>query len=297
MIGEFTPRGPLAGGSETTAGRTLKDYFPAAIDATTFWKARSALKARASSNVRLSAGKHRNVLSGLLKCGVCGGGMHYINKGSGKKAGKPFLQCGSSLLKGGCQHTSRYVYEAVEGHVLMNLSSSTRHKDAEQDNISALKAACNEAEGKLNRMLDLVERGIGGDLSIQRAAMADEELAESRKALAMAIEKEEFGKANSDLRTGFREMALTALRLRENPNDTQLRADTANMLRNVVKLVALSPGRISLSYPWSDDDAIRWTMRSTFAEEVTSQLLRFAGRHQLSELPIASARRRALDLS
>jgi DNA invertase Pin-like site-specific DNA recombinase len=110
--GEFSPRGRLAGGSDATASPPLRNYFPAAIDTKTFKKARAMLEARANSSVRSTAGKHRNVLSGLLKCEACGGGMHYIDKG--KKGGRPYLQCGNSLLKGGCRHGNKHVYETLE---------------------------------------------------------------------------------------------------------------------------------------------------------------------------------------
>lgn len=276
VIGEFTPRGPLAGGSEVTAGLVLKNYYPPVIDAETFWKARAALKARRSSHVRSSAGKHRNVLSGLLRCGVCGAGMHYIDKGRSSKAGKPYLQCGSSLLRGGCDHSQRYTYEAVEGHVLINLSSTTGIQDAEADSIAALELAYHEAEARLSRMLDLVERGIGGDQSIQRAAAADKELAQARKALEAAREREEVIRARGNLRTGQIEMARIALRLRERPDDSELRLTTANMLRSALKTVTLSPGRIAFTFAWSEQDAISWAIRPGFDDEVTAMVERFA---------------------
>lgn len=276
VIGEYTPRGPLAGGTDQTASETLTGYFPAVIDTDTFWKARHALKARASSSVRASAGKHRNILSGLLKCGLCGSGMHYISKGSRKKAGKPFLQCGSSLLRGGCENTTRHPYEAVEGHILINLSTSTPRLDAEHDDVSALETACEEAEQQLHRMLDLVEQGIGGDITIRRAAAAEKRLTDARSALRKATRSREAEKVERNLRAGFRKMALTALALRREPENVHLRAEMANLLRNTVHTITLSPGAITLTYPWAVESPLWWRIDPSFAEQVTRALHRFA---------------------
>lgn len=278
VLGEFTPRSPQAGGTEATAVSTLYGYYPAIIEKELFWKAKAALKARKSSTIRSAPGKHRNVLSGLLRCGFCRGGMHYISKGNGPKAGKPYLQCGSSLLKGGCSHSRRHIYEAVEGHVLLNLNTSFVSHDAEAEDVGALVLARDEASAQLGRMMDLVGMGIGGDMAIQRTAAAEIKLVQAQRALEAAQQKQALGQIQADLRSNLIEVAQTAIRLREYPNDVELRADTANRLLSLLRSVTVSPDRIALAYHGSDAEAMSWAIRADFADQVTRDLLRNAER-------------------
>ncbi len=241
--GEFTPLGPLAGGSEETASIPLRNYYPAAIDFKTFQRARAALEARTSSSVRSTAGKHRNILSGLLKCAVCGSGMHYIDKG--KRGGSPYLQCGSSLLRGGCDHDEKHTYETLETAIIMSCSATVLDVENEKlIDVQACQATVADVQVRLDRVVDALESVGVSDALKQRLTALESEKARAEKELAKAKKVANRNNVARSYGIGMKEAATLGMRLREESNNTELRAYATNMVRSVFEKISLGPKRV-----------------------------------------------------
>ncbi|MGD9472797.1 MAG: recombinase zinc beta ribbon domain-containing protein [Novosphingobium sp.] len=107
-----------------------------------------------------------NLFSGLLKCGNCGAGIRFINKGAPPKGGT-YLKCSASALKGECK-TQAMRYELVEESLLRTIEDldlefllhGERHdkKRAEkQTQLSEIESELKALQGRLNRLADAVE--------------------------------------------------------------------------------------------------------------------------------------------
>jgi len=241
--GEFTPRGTRAGGSEINASTPIRGYYPAAIDFKTFQRARAMLEARAGSSVRSTAGKHRNVLSGLLKCEVCGGGMHYIDKG--KRGGLPYLQCGSSLLHGGCDHNDKHPYATLETAMIMKCSATVREEENDRlVNVKACASTLADVQRRLENVVNGIESyGMSDTLgrrlkSLEREmVLAENEMAKANKAANRADVANSFG-------IGMKEAATLAMQLRDEPENAEIRVYATNMVRSVFEKISIGPKRI-----------------------------------------------------
>ncbi|CAI9414914.1 hypothetical protein ANOBCDAF_03330 [Pleomorphomonas sp. T1.2MG-36] len=244
LVGEYTPRSPRAGGTEATSGATLVGYYPAVTDRETWLSARAAMRARATSSVRAPAGLHRNVLSGLLKCHACGGGLHYIDKGRGPKAGAPYLQCGNSLMKGGCTEKAKYNYESTESALLMTLATNAVDVRDETVDVAPFMGAVTDAQATVERLLDLVATGVTSGAAVaRRIAKAEADLAIAQTALAKAEERRALA-ALQPLRRIHIDSAKVAIALRERPDDREYRAEVASRIRAVIKTITLSPYKL-----------------------------------------------------
>lgn len=243
--GEFTPRGKLAGGSDATASATLKDYYPSVIDERTFHKAQVMMKARAASSVRRSAGVHRNVLSGLLRCQVCGGGMHYIDKG--KRGGKPYLQCSSSLMRAGCHHDKKHVYETLETKVVLGCSPTVNEVENEKVvEVQACESALIDIQARLERVADAIETNGLSETLQKRLVMLENEKSKAERTLAKAKNAANRDAVARNFGVSMKEAAVLAMRLREEPENVELRAYVSNMLRSVTEKITLGPTRIHI---------------------------------------------------
>ncbi len=79
------------------------------------------VQGRKEANARLGAKAPRSkrLLSGLLRCGACGGGMVMI----GPDRSGPRIQCSNHRESGTCQNTRRYYLERIEALVMNRLRS------------------------------------------------------------------------------------------------------------------------------------------------------------------------------
>ncbi len=243
VYGEYTPRSKRAGGSDETASETIEDYFPEIVDRETFYKARAVVSSRATSNVRAPAGKHRNILSGLVKCNICGGGMHYIDKG--RKGGKPFLRCGNSLLDGGCQHTEKYIYEILQSHAIISTSGTKGLNDDEHATLnSSLREQLADVEDRIEKIADAIERAGMSDILERRV----KKLEQQRKSLKSDISRNQLMSQKisyaARYRQGRQEVGELARQLLKVPEDVQLRTRAANSVRALFKEIRVSPDAV-----------------------------------------------------
>ncbi|MGO7634181.1 recombinase family protein [Rhizobium leguminosarum] len=247
VYGEFTPRSKRAGGSDAKAAEPIQDYFPAIIDRDTFFRARAALNARATSNVRSPVGKHRNILSGLIRCAACGSGMHYIDKG--RRGGRPYLRCGKSLLSSDCGHTEKYEYELIQTQaVLLTASHQSLGRDSEAEHHSALKLEVEETQTRIDKLVDAIElQGMSQALQ-RRLVTLESQLKDLELRLsAIDIQTQRITLGNR-LRRDRREVALLAVQLKQQPDDFDLRVRATMMVRAIIKEIRLSPLRYQCSW-------------------------------------------------
>lgn len=93
VLGEYQPYSVQVdeSGVRQKSGAPILDYYPAAIDESTFYQAQAAISGRRISGASKQSANF-NVWQGVAKCTLCGGAMHMINKGKPPK-GNVYLQC------------------------------------------------------------------------------------------------------------------------------------------------------------------------------------------------------------
>ncbi|MDR5830098.1 recombinase family protein [Caballeronia sp. LP006] len=84
---------------------TVPDYYPAIVDVETFNRVQALKTTSTKTKGRAPV---QNVLAGLAVCPLCGARMTRVMKGTGAKAGKPYLVC--SKAKGGAGCTYKAVH-------------------------------------------------------------------------------------------------------------------------------------------------------------------------------------------
>jgi DNA invertase Pin-like site-specific DNA recombinase len=96
VIGEFQPH-KMVDGKRQPIGDPIPDYFPPAISEELFYQVQAILKANAerSGNAGGRTGKAKNLFTHIVKCGLCGSPMHFIDKGKSSKGGL-YLHCDKS---------------------------------------------------------------------------------------------------------------------------------------------------------------------------------------------------------
>ncbi|SST89531.1 Resolvase, N terminal domain [Acinetobacter baumannii] len=99
LLGEYQPTN-IIDGVRTKTGEPVSDFFPRVLSEETFYQAQNTRAVRKAHGSTKNS-KEFNVWQGIAKCGLCGGAMHLVNKGSNLK----YLRCYNSA-KGVCQARS-----------------------------------------------------------------------------------------------------------------------------------------------------------------------------------------------
>jgi DNA invertase Pin-like site-specific DNA recombinase len=118
VIGHLTP-----GRIEHVDGRKVRakeepipDAFPAIIDEADWLAVRSLKDGHApATRGRGSKQPLANVFAGLARCPRCGSAMTRVNKGSRKKAGRPYLVCTRAKAGAGCCYRAVPLEDAERG--------------------------------------------------------------------------------------------------------------------------------------------------------------------------------------
>ena len=106
VLGEYQPYSVQVdeSGVRQKSGDPILNYYPAAIDESTFYQAKAAIEGRRKAGTT-NQSKNFNVWQGVAKCALCGGttagAMHLVNKGKAPK-GNTYLQC-YDARKGMCK--------------------------------------------------------------------------------------------------------------------------------------------------------------------------------------------------
>lgn len=91
---------PAVIGTYENVGLSVKNYYPACVDETTFYKAISQRKLNNHYLCKTDTKRQVNIYGGLCKCAKCGANMiHYSCKSKDKKKTYRFLVCVNGKLK------------------------------------------------------------------------------------------------------------------------------------------------------------------------------------------------------
>ena len=147
LIGEFQPY-RLEGGKREKVGEPIPDYFPKAINEELFYSVQRLIENNRKTKGHAGGrnGKVGNLFTHIVVCGLCGGAMHFVNKGKLPKGGT-YLHCDSSRRKLGC--TAKAVrYDEVE---------SMFFKDFDELDISKFIPGADESKAKINTLIKQIQ--------------------------------------------------------------------------------------------------------------------------------------------
>ena len=120
VIGEFQPH-KKTGRRREPVGDPIPNYYPPIIDEELFYRVQARIKENAQKSGRGGGrtGKAKNLFTHVVKCGLCGYPMHFVDKGRPPK-GRRYLHCDGSRRLKVC--TAKPIcYEEFERLVLCNL--------------------------------------------------------------------------------------------------------------------------------------------------------------------------------
>jgi DNA invertase Pin-like site-specific DNA recombinase len=101
-------------------GEPILNYYPAVVDRADFLRIKAMKDQRRKPRGR-TGHVFSNLLSGLLKCGICGGSMHYVGKGKPPK-GRPYLTCSNARRNHGDCNAPSWRYEPIEAFIVKGVS-------------------------------------------------------------------------------------------------------------------------------------------------------------------------------
>ena len=161
VIGSYQPYKLISGTRKREPeGDPIEDYFPAVIDKATFYKVQKMAKGASPKRGKVL----QNTLTGLLRCSLCGGVVHYINRGGKRRA---YVHCDNAKRKFTCDAKSMR-YDKVLSAVLRKVDLPTPwligHQEQNKrkreifEQLTSNEASQAELDGKIERLLDSLER-------------------------------------------------------------------------------------------------------------------------------------------
>lgn len=175
VIGEYQPHTkPRGAARRVPVGEPISNYFPSVISEKLWATVRGSRKPNRGNDGQ--RGQVRNLLSGLCRCGFCGGPMSYqlksvdgvrVRKGvATPQRQASYLSCALRARGGNCAHANHYRYESIESGILNaflrsalsdrffeNSDGMASLVDAEYRSLRELE----NAKARAKRMLDLFE--------------------------------------------------------------------------------------------------------------------------------------------
>lgn len=259
VIGEFQPHTkPRGSVQRVPIGEPILGYFPPVVSEKLWATVRGSRKtSRGNDGQR---GQVRNLLSGLCRCGSCGGSMIYQLKShegirmrrgiSQPQRQASYLSCALRVRGGFCDHATHYRYEPIEIGILNAfLRSALSDRFFENSNgtaglVDAEYRALRElenAKSRAKRMLDLYEQ-TGDEDARQRWLTARTEIASAEAAtedLRCRLERAR-GSASPELHL---ERVAAVQHLLDGPASDErrdARAKTATSLRELIDHIEFS---------------------------------------------------------
>ena len=175
-IGIFQPH-VKTDGRRIPEGAAIRAYFPAIIEEELFHAARAAVASRRSGASGQKGRTYSNLFAGLLRCGSCGGPVHYLDKGPSSKGGR-YVQCDRArrrVRENGqmlCENRHLYRYDHLEDFVLASLSDLNIRQvlDLESEAAATLRAELAKVDDRLGsalakqrRWVEMIERAAPGE--------------------------------------------------------------------------------------------------------------------------------------
>ena len=163
VVGVFVPHVSAYedGQYRRVAQDPVEGYFPAVVDAET--ARRAGLLTGGGANPkrgRHAASAVRHVLAGLAKCPLCEGTMTRVTKGSGARAGKPYLVCSAAKAGAGCEYRT-VRQELVEGALRSRADELVLKSPEEPDDLELedLRSELTEVDARLGNLVEAVATG------------------------------------------------------------------------------------------------------------------------------------------
>ncbi|CCJ07336.1 recombinase family protein [Methylocystis sp. SC2] len=100
----------------------------------------------------------RHILSGLLKCGVCGAGMASNGK---DRSGRIRIRCSAATESGICPDPKTFYLDTVEAAVLSGLTTELRHPEVIAEYVRTYQAERKRLAAEANRSRLRLERRLG----------------------------------------------------------------------------------------------------------------------------------------
>lgn len=164
LIGEFIPARRIDEKKVPIEGVVIKDYFPEAIPLQLFNGVQALLKRTREMNIKEGkknngngggqTGKATNLFVGVIKCGLCGSPMHYVNSKHGRQY--QYLYCDSSRRKLGCtakniryDELERIFFKEVDNLDISDLLPDANQKQIELNDIKQKIIAQEQAQFQL----------------------------------------------------------------------------------------------------------------------------------------------------
>src|SRR5471032_189288 len=137
---------------------TIHDYYPAVVDQDTF----ARVQAVKSSTVKTKgAAVVQNPLAGLGVCPLCESRMTRVTKGSGAKAGRPYLVCSKAKGGAGCEYRTVRLDDVEDAirHSYDQLADSLQAYGSEglAKDLQNLEASVMIGEDQIAELLDALQ--------------------------------------------------------------------------------------------------------------------------------------------
>ncbi len=256
VIGRFQPH-KVTKGQRKPIGEPVEGYYPPIVDGETFHRV-CQLKRTTQSGGR--TGKARNLLTYRIKCGFCGAPMHYVDKGTGPKAGPDsrWLICDHARRGVGCErHPIRYS-EAEE--IVLSYCKGLEPADIlpgdgeRKKRVSQLRATlegmAGEAVDMEARVENLTEQAATANhakvrdrLQAKLAEYLDRQAELAERQAEVQSELEEVMSAESQTTERLESLRGLIDKLNAEPDNVDLRMRTRQALQQLIECVSIRPVR------------------------------------------------------
>jgi site-specific DNA recombinase len=208
------------------------------------------------------APRSKRILSGLLKCGCCNGGMTII----GSDRSGPRIQCSVFKESGACDNAARYYISKIEKLVVDALRIQLANPDLIKEYVKAYREERNRAESSARRQRSNLDRDHAKAKAeikrvvsaIAKGLISDSEAAESLEPLRSELARIEAELAAAENHTNIIELHPQAIqRFKENMEElAEILADQAASpdlaliggFRSLVEAVIVQPRKAGEEY-------------------------------------------------
>jgi site-specific DNA recombinase len=240
-------------GETRPASEWVKTTIPAIVDAQTYEAVKAKRELRAPEKTPAARTVSKTLLSGLIRCGICG---HFMTLATGKSGKYKYYKCTNRCSKGNTaclskslpmDETNQKVLNALADQVfapkrlqtlLAEYRSKTLKQDAQyQENINHLNRQIQQIEERQKRLLDAIELGALelDEITLERS----QDLKRSKEALL--IERNNFSQSPNlvipALRTSQLDKLGQLLRTKLLSDNTDIAKGYLNLLVKEVRVL------------------------------------------------------------
>jgi len=220
MIGEFQPH-KYINKKRVPHGDAIKNYYPKIVSKDLFYEVQSILKAN-SKKPGNAGGRQQascsNLFTHLVKCGLCGGPLHFINKSlKPKHQNRKYLSCANSRRLNKCSARSiqynefeRLFFDNFEELDIKQLIPDTDETSAKlatlNQKVKANSYRINEIDNEMENLADSIS--ITKDSRIRKYL--------DKKMVQVFDEQDQLKKDNKKYRQELQELSLQKMNLNKN---------------------------------------------------------------------------------